>query len=271
MHIWSPGQIMPEPGRVKVFRQGLFLKKRFVYLWCIRETEAWTAETNPWFNRHRGRTSGLSLEPGCGCDPAFLDGCLEHLVITTVLLCVIARERDDRPVECIGLPQVSGDPGSVAGLRVGPCQVPAAELSVIREPYWRHPGGIVRVLPLNRPLFHSWGKLINIDSSKITLYEASQVPAIWWTGYCYSKCLCYRGNHFFNFYTELFLFSLVLISEWRSQRKCQNPKAGDNVFHDWFSFRKKMSFREKYLLRVHYYFIKKINSNKLKFYNISYF
>jgi len=28
-----------------------------------------------------------------------------------------------------------------------------------------------------------------------------------------------------------------------------------------------MSFREKYILKVHYYFFKKINSNNLEFYN----
>jgi hypothetical protein len=61
-----------------------------------------------------------------------------------------------------------------------------------------------------------WGKLINIDSIRNTLYEASQVPPFWWTGYCSSKCLCYRVHPFFNFYPELFLFSLVLISEWTS-------------------------------------------------------
>jgi hypothetical protein len=66
---------------------------------------------------------------------------------------------------------------------------------------------------LNRPLYPIWGKLINIDSIKITLYEASQVPPFWWTGYYNSKCLCCRGHYFFNFHTELFLFSLVLISE----------------------------------------------------------
>jgi len=34
-----------------------------------------------------------------------------------------------------------------------------------------------------------------------------------------------------------------------------------------FSCRKKTRFREKYILRVHYYFFKKITSNNVKFYN----
>jgi len=60
-----------------------------------------------------------------------------------------------------------------------------------------------------------WGKLININSVKNTLYEASQVPIVWWTGYRDSKCLRCRIYPFFNFFAELFLFSLVLISEER--------------------------------------------------------
>ena len=49
----------------------------------------------------------------------------------------------------------------------------------------------------------------------------------------------------------------------------QSPKAGDKVLHVkiGFSYRKKTSFREEYILRVNYNFKKKININKLKFYN----
>jgi len=46
-----------------------------------------------------------------------------------------------------------------------------------------------------------------------------------------------------------------------------DPKAGDTVFQDWiFLSEEKEVFREKYILRVHYYFFKKITSNNLKLY-----
>lgn len=68
-----------------------------------------------------------------------------------------------------------------------------------------------------------------------TLYEASQVPDFRWTGYGNSKCLYCRDHPFFNFYTELLLCSLVLISEWRFHEELPSGSingvyARDSVF-----------------------------------------
>jgi hypothetical protein len=67
-------------------------------------------------------------------DPPLLDGLFELLVVAAVLLRICLGERDDGLIEDVALLQISSDLRGVTGFRMGPRQVPPAELGIVRQP-----------------------------------------------------------------------------------------------------------------------------------------